>query len=1212
MTVYSLRKIILFVVFLSFIISLRSISQNKIQTSIFLAGNTLSGEPSQEIDAFIQELMHEKQNSAFIYLGNFSSITETIQDEKRKKQITLYPKINPKDSTELFFANGPKEWLSEKSDGKKNTKDIHKYIRKDFEGQTTFTTDWGCPGPLEVALTDNITIILIDTQWWLHPNDTRFAKCGIENMRDVYIWLQDALRRNEHKTVIVAGHHPVKSFGPLGGKLPFPIGLIGFPYSFYKNAIGGRQDLAHPEYKDLSKQLNTLFNEFPNLIYASAHENSLQYFKQGNYHQVISGSLSKQSYVRKSKTEFGNSGAGIARIDQMDNGDVVLNFFTLAKGPNKPAFSKVLFQKDFKDEEQLKIEREELFTSKTKTAFASKQYQAGKSYEKWMGKNYRDVWATPIEAPIFNIAEEKGGLEILKRGGGMQTKSIRMENKDGQQYVLRSLEKYAEGALPEEMENTFAVDIVQDQISASNPYAALPAAKLADAAGVYHTNPSIVYVPDDPLLKQYKADLKGGLFLYEERPAGNCSSMPNFGNSKDVVNTDEVIEKTLESEDYQVDQKAVLRARLLDIYLNDWDRHDDQWRWASFKKKGETKYRPIPRDRDQTFFVNQGIIPKIASRKWLMPKIQNFQARTSNVKGLSFNARYFDRSFLNQMEWSDWSEMSDTLVERMTPEVIHQSMLEFPDEIEPLCADTIESILLERKKYMKEMARELYEFLSEKVTIVGTERGDLFEIDREDDMHTKISVWHIKDKGKKGNKIFKRTFLTNETKEILCYGMDGEDKFEIKGKVDKGPIIRIIGGQDKDKITDKSKVKGLRKKNITYDLRKSTKVKEKNETKSILTNNKIIHDYDRKSFKYDVVTPVLSLGYNVDDGIFLGGGASSKVHKFRRENTSTYVANYAARTSAFNASYKFETYSTTNGLDFIYEAGIKSPKISNYFGLGNSTINTIDIDGKNYFKLRQKQYYLQGKLQKRFGKTTWTRYSDDEKGEDHPIDEHKVGIGVSWQLTDTEKTEGRFISQLGTNQLSESDLTDKKFLVFNAEYLYRNIDKDFMPTRGIEIYGNASKYVNIKGDAANFGKLNAYFSGYYSLHKYPRTVFAFRFGGEKNFGDFVFYEAAKLGGTTNLRGYRKTRFYGEESIYLNTEARIKLIDFHNYLITGEMGMLVFNDVGRVWIDDEGSSKWHDGYGLGIWVSPFKMALLSATYNKSVEDNLFQFNFSYLF
>ena len=52
MTVYSLRKIILFVVFLSFIISLRSISQNKIQTSIFLAGNTLSGEPSQEIDAF--------------------------------------------------------------------------------------------------------------------------------------------------------------------------------------------------------------------------------------------------------------------------------------------------------------------------------------------------------------------------------------------------------------------------------------------------------------------------------------------------------------------------------------------------------------------------------------------------------------------------------------------------------------------------------------------------------------------------------------------------------------------------------------------------------------------------------------------------------------------------------------------------------------------------------------------------------------------------------------------------------------------------------------------------------------------------------------------------------------------------------------------------------------------------------------------------------
>jgi hypothetical protein len=160
----------------------------------------------------------------------------------------------------------------------------------------------------------------------------------------------------------------------------------------------------------------------------------------------------------------------------------------------------------------------------------------------------------------------------------------------------------------------------------------------------------VVFVPPDPLFEQYKEDMKSGLFLYEERPAKNRSDVKSFGYSKDIVNTNGVIENTIKSEDYQVDQQAVLRARLLDIYINDWDRHDDQWRWASFKEDGKTIYKPIPRDRDQTFFVNQGIIPGIAAMPFAMPKIQNFQPRTKYVIGLGFNARYFDRFALQRLD----------------------------------------------------------------------------------------------------------------------------------------------------------------------------------------------------------------------------------------------------------------------------------------------------------------------------------------------------------------------------------------------------------------------------------------------------------------------------------------------------------------------------------------------------------------------------------
>src|SRR5438046_2023912 len=39
----------------------------------------------------------------------------------------------------------------------------------------------------------------------------------------------------------------------------------------------------------------------------------------------------------------------------------------------------------------------------------------------------------------------------------------------------------------------------------------------------------------------------------------------------------------------QVDARAYLRARLVDILVGDWDRHVDQWRWVSFREAGPTR-----------------------------------------------------------------------------------------------------------------------------------------------------------------------------------------------------------------------------------------------------------------------------------------------------------------------------------------------------------------------------------------------------------------------------------------------------------------------------------------------------------------------------------------------------------------------------------------------------------------------------------------------
>ncbi len=130
--------------------------------------------------------------------------------------------------------------------------------------------------------------------------------------------------------------------------------------------------------------------------------------------------------------------------------------------------------------------------------------------------------------------------------------------------------------------------------------------------------------------------------------------------------THKMIAAILKDNDYLVIQEEVLRARILDLFIGDWDRHDDQWTWVGVETAKGREYLPVPRDRDQAIFVNQGLIPKIASKDWIMPKLQGFDHDLRNVNGFMFNARYFDRSFLNGLGKSTWEKVLNEAVDSLT------------------------------------------------------------------------------------------------------------------------------------------------------------------------------------------------------------------------------------------------------------------------------------------------------------------------------------------------------------------------------------------------------------------------------------------------------------------------------------------------------------------------------------------------------------------
>ena len=163
-----------------------------------------------------------------------------------------------------------------------------------------------------------------------------------------------------------------------------------------------------------------------------------------------------------------------------------------------------------------------------------------------MGSNYRTEWKTPITVPVIRLSTEKGGLTPVKRGGGKQTKSLRLEDPSGRQYSFRSIQKFITGkSLPIDLQSEAAEDLVADGVSASYPYAALSVPTLAKAAGVPALDVKVVYIPDDPKLGEYSEDFKNLLAYLEDK-------MPD-SVSKDY-DTEEVVAKLKDDNDNAVDQ----------------------------------------------------------------------------------------------------------------------------------------------------------------------------------------------------------------------------------------------------------------------------------------------------------------------------------------------------------------------------------------------------------------------------------------------------------------------------------------------------------------------------------------------------------------------------------------------------------------------------------------------------------------------------------
>ncbi|MBO2011075.1 hypothetical protein [Hymenobacter negativus] len=439
--------------------------------------------------------------------------------------------------------------------------------------------------------------------------------------------------------------------------------------------------------------------------------------------------------------------------------------------------------------------------SSTVRVAAGPQYTRGAVWRFFWGRHYRDIWATPVTVPVVRLATIiPDTLTPTRAGGSYQTRSLRLCATNGHEFVLRSVDKDASAALPAGWIRWLLGGLMKDQTSVGQPYGAYVAAPLAEAAGVYHTNPSLVYLPNDPGLRRFRSGYANALYLLEERPDGNQQYAANFGHSPAVVNSRHMLLAIRKQAGTQVEARAYLRARLLDMWLGDWSRRPDQWRWASFPAAGRTSYRPIPRDRDQAFFLfDDGLITRIVS--WFVPKYHSFHATIPlrTVDGLSTTARALDRTLLGSLSAADFQQEADSLRQRLTDGAIAAALASGPPETRATIAAHLAPLLRARREQLPAVAARYYEIISQESWVVGTDKPERFILSEAGAGRLRVQMLALRP-GQPDSLITERVYDRQTTRHLEVYGLAGNDIFELRSTINPGFLVSVYDGAGHDQV----------------------------------------------------------------------------------------------------------------------------------------------------------------------------------------------------------------------------------------------------------------------------------------------------------------------------------------------------------------------------------------------------------------------------
>lgn len=375
-----------------------------------------------------------------------------------------------------------------------------------------------------------------------------------------------------------------------------------------------------------------------------------------------------------------------------------LTYWSVSIGPEEVIISRVV--------EPLKPS-EDLRQGEKVEVIASNRYRANALKRFMQGENYRTAWEAPVKAEVFLL----DSFDILEEGGGNQTKSLDLKDKAGRIYSLRSINKDPEPLIPKVARTLNLENIVIDGISAQHPYGAVLAASLSDAVGILNTRPKIVYVPEHKAMGKYTDEYGNRLFLLEFETEGDIN-WTSIENVQEIVETDKLQEMKAEMGDrLKVDYRRLVRARLFDLLIGDWDRHSKQWGWV-LQRQGENLMAiPLPGDRDNAFFRIDGVLPTILTNHLVQPMVRPFEEDIDHIPGYVYP---FDLYFLKEVPKEVFLEEAKYLQQELTNTRIDKALQQWPEKLVELNGKEIKKKLTGRREKLQDYAGKFYDAIQKR------------------------------------------------------------------------------------------------------------------------------------------------------------------------------------------------------------------------------------------------------------------------------------------------------------------------------------------------------------------------------------------------------------------------------------------------------------------------------------------------------------------